>query len=85
MKILAPVLFLLACATTSAIAGDPPASPPPPAEPPAAQSVDCSTLEGDARTECEKAKAEAAPKEEKKGKAMKPSNDGRMESYDSDE
>ena len=24
MKILAPVLFLLACATTSAIAGDPP-------------------------------------------------------------
>ena len=45
--------------------------------------ADCSTLEGEEKSKCEEAaKAEDAPKEEKKGgKQMKKSDDGNMEKF----
>lgn len=72
-------------ATEAAAPAAPEAPPAASDAPPAAAEAPpaCDTLEGEAKTACEA--AAAAPKEEKAGKSMNASNDGRMESYDSDE
>lgn len=84
MQRLLVVFAVLGLGTAVAIAEDPaPAENACNAE---AAEVDCSTLEGDAKTKCEeeaKAKAEAdKPAEEKKGgKSMEASDDGNMEDF----
>jgi hypothetical protein len=73
---------LLSLTTAVAWADDAPATADPVVDEP---TVDCETLEGDAKTECEaKAAADAAGAAEKdsKGKGLKKSEDNRMESLD---
>lgn len=87
MKNLIAVFAVLGLATGVAVAEDPANTDTteateavaPPATP------DCSSLEGAAKTECEKAAEPKAEEPPKSGKQMEKSDDGKMEAFDEDE
>jgi len=89
MQRLLAVFAILGLGTAVAIAGDPAPAEAENACSAEAAEVDCSTLEGEAKTKCEeeaKAKAEAEKpaeeaEEKKGGKSMEASNDGNMEDF----
>lgn len=91
MKSLLAVFAVLGALTTAALADETQNESVSDDATEAEAEQDCSTLEGDAKTECEAKKAESEKSEsseektQKGGKGMTESNDGNMESYDSDE